>query len=167
MNESGSGPSGLPGAILLVEDDPDDAYLTMRAWTHRNPMDQVAWVRSGEEALCFLFAQGTYRDRDKTQVPQLVVLDLNLPDLDGLQVLVRMRADELLRAVPVVMLTGSTQTVDISEAYGAGVNSFISKPVRFEEFQAAVEQVASYWTAMNHVPPTGHPRHLKAMPAKG
>lgn len=141
--------------ILLVEDNPDDELLTLRALKKNNILNKVVVAHDGVEALEYLFGTGTYADRDVKTLPQLVLLDLKLPKVDGLEVLRLMRSDERTRLVPVVILTSSTERQDMLEGYGLGANSYVRKPVNFVQFTAAVEQLKSYWLVLNEHPPIG------------
>lgn len=141
--------------ILLVEDNPDDELLTLRALRKNNVLNKVIVARDGVEALEYLFATGTHAGRDAEVLPQLVLLDLKLPKVDGLEVLRLMRSDERTRLVPVVILTSSTERQDMLEGYGLGANSYVRKPVNFVQFTAAVEQLKSYWLVLNESPPIG------------
>jgi two-component system response regulator len=141
--------------ILLVEDNPDDELLTLRALRKQNVPNEVVVARDGVEALDYLFATGPYADRNPEEVPQLVLLDLKLPKVDGLEVLRRMRADERTRLVPVVILTSSREQQDILDGYGLGANSYVRKPVNFVQFTQAVEQLKSYWLVLNETPVGG------------
>jgi two-component system, response regulator len=138
--------------VLLVEDDADDAHLTLRALARRRTASRVAWVADGVEAMEFLFAEGRYAGRADEPPPQLVLLDLKLPRADGLQVLRRIRADDRLGPIPVVALTSSSQDRDVEAAYEAGVNSFVTKPVEYATFQAVVEELGAYWLDLNRGP---------------
>jgi len=139
--------------ILLVEDNPDDVELTLHAFQKHHLANRVHVVRDGAEALDFLFRTGAYKDRRTEDSPQLVLLDLKLPKVDGLEVLRRMKADPRNRMIPVVMLTSSREDRDITESYRLGVNSYIVKPVNFEQFTEAVRQLGLYWLLMNEPPP--------------
>lgn len=141
--------------ILLVEDNPDDELLTLRALKKNNVLNRVVVAHDGVEALEYLFATGSHAARDSEVLPQLVLLDLKLPKVDGLEVLRRMRSDERTRLVPVVILTSSTERQDMLEGYGLGANSYVRKPVNFVQFTAAVEQLKSYWLILNENPPIG------------
>lgn len=143
------------GVILLVEDNPDDELLTLRALKKNNVLNRVVVAHDGIEALEYLFATGSHAARDSEVLPQLVLLDLKLPKVDGLEVLRRMRSDERTRLVPVVILTSSTERQDMLEGYGLGANSYVRKPVNFLQFTAAVEQLNSYWLILNENPPIG------------
>ena len=142
-----------PVEILLVEDNPDDVELTLHAFQMHNLVNYVHVVRDGAEALEFRFRTGAYKDRRTEDSPQLVLLDLKLPKVDGLEVLRRMKADPRNRMIPVVMLTSSREDRDITEMYRLGVNSYIVKPVNFEQFTEAVRQLGLYWLLMNEPPP--------------
>ncbi len=139
--------------ILLVEDNPDDVELTLRALKQYNIKNEIAVVRDGEEALDFLFASGAYADRDARAMPAVVILDLKLPKVDGLEVLQRMRADERTKLVPVVILTSSKEEGDMVNGYKLGANSYVRKPVDFTEFVEAARQLGLYWLVVNEPPP--------------
>jgi len=138
--------------ILLVEDDPQDVELTMEALGEYKLANQIAVARDGVEALDFLHRTGAHRDRPAGN-PVVVLLDLKMPRLDGVEVLRRMRADEALRLVPVVILTSSRESRDLEECYRLGVNAYVVKPVRFGEFVEAVKQVGVFWALINEPPP--------------
>jgi two-component system response regulator len=144
--------NGDVGYILLVEDSEDDVDLTLRALARQNIANEVEVVRDGAEALDFLFARGSYAGRDPRDLPQLVLLDINLPKLSGIQVLRRMRENQVTRMVPVVMLTTSEQDEDVVESYSSGANSYVQKPIDFEEFTEAVKQLGVYWLLVNQGP---------------
>ena len=135
--------------ILLVEDNPDDAKLTLRAFTRNNIANPVSVVPDGIEALDYLFARGTYADRAGMALPTLVILDLKLPRLDGLGVLKAMRADERTRFTPVVVMTTSGEEQDLIASYALGANSYVRKPVDFAEFIEAAKTLGLYWRVMN------------------
>lgn len=141
--------------ILLVEDNPDDELLTLRALKKQTVQSEVVVARDGVEALDYLFATGPHAGRDPEATPQLVLLDLKLPRVDGLEVLRRMRSNERTRLVPVVILTSSREQQDILDGYGLGANSYVRKPVNFVQFTAAVEQLKSYWLVLNEAPVGG------------
>ena len=141
--------------ILLVEDNPDDEALTLRALKKSHVMNEVVIARDGVEALDYLFATGAYAGRDESVMPHLVLLDLKLPKVDGLEVLRRMRADERTRLLPVVVLTTSNEQRDIIDSYSFGANSYIRKPVDFLQFTEAVQQLGLYWLLLNIGPPPG------------
>jgi two-component system, response regulator len=138
--------------ILLVEDDPNDVDLTLRAFRARNLTNQVFVARDGEEALDFFFSDKAHPLRDIGVTPRVILLDLKLPKVDGLEVLRRLRADERTRSLPVVVLTSSNEEPDIAAAYRLGANSYIVKPVDFEAFARAVSEVGLYWVLLNEQP---------------
>ncbi len=138
--------------ILLVEDNPTDAELTLRAFKARNFANQVFVARDGAEALDFFFGDGSHPLRNIGVVPKVVLLDLKLPKVDGLEVLRRLKADERTRTIPVVILTSSREEPDIAAAYRLGANSYIVKPVDFEAFARAVSEVGLYWLLLNEPP---------------
>jgi len=140
--------------ILLVEDNPTDAELTMRALRKKNLANNLVWVKDGVEALDFIFCKGQYENRPNL-TPRLILLDLKLPKVDGIEVLRAIKADAKTRTVPVVMLTSSHEERDIVESYQLGVNSYIVKPVDFEKFLDMVSQVGLYWALVNKVPQSG------------
>src|SRR5215211_2999306 len=139
--------------ILLVEDNPDDELLTLRALKKSGVKNEVVVAHDGVEALDYLFASGPHSGRDPAVMPQLILLDLKLPRVDGLEVLRRLRSDERTRRLPVVILTSSREQRDMLEGYGLGANSYIRKPVNFEQFVKAVELLRSYWLVLNEDPP--------------
>jgi two-component system response regulator len=141
-------------AILLVEDNPDDEALTIRAFKKNNIKNEVIVARDGVEALDYLFGTGPYAGRDVTALPQVVLLDLKLPKVDGLEVLRRVRADERTRILPVVILTSSKEEQDVASGYRLGANSYVRKPVNFDEFLEAARQLGLYWLLLNESPPT-------------
>jgi two-component system response regulator len=139
--------------ILLVEDNPDDVDLTLRALARNHIANQVIVARDGLEALEYLFGTGRYAGRDVSQRPAVTLLDLKLPKLDGLEVLKRIRADERTKLLPVVILTTSREQQDLINGYSLGANSYIVKPVDFEKFVAAVGQLGLYWIILNESAP--------------
>ena len=138
--------------ILLVEDNPTDAELTLRALRRYNLSNNVVWVKDGAEALDFLNCRGEYATR-KNGTPKLILLDLKLPKIDGIEVLRALKSDNKTKVIPVVMLTSSQEERDLVESYRLGVNSYIVKPVDFEKFLETVSQVGFYWSLMNKIPP--------------
>jgi len=141
--------------ILLVEDNPDDELLTLRALQKSNILNEVVVTRDGAEALDYLFASGAYSDHDPNDLPEVVLLDLRLPKIDGLEVLRRLRAHKRTKLLPVVVLTTSDEESDIIASYNLGANSYIQKPVDFTQFMAAVQQLGLYWLVLNITPPKG------------
>lgn len=139
--------------ILLVEDNPDDEALTLRALKKNNIKNEVVVARDGQEALDYLFGRGNYSGRDIEVMPQVVLLDLKLPKLDGFEVLRRIRDDGRTRLLPVVILTSSNEERDRLNGYGLGANSYVRKPVEFGEFIEAVRQLGLYWLILNERPP--------------
>ena len=140
-------------AILLVEDNPDDEALTLRAFKKHNITNEVVVAHDGAEALEYLFGTGRYAGRDLEVMPQLILLDLKLPKVDGLEVLRQLRADDRTRLLPVVVLTSSTEERDLVESYRLGANSYVRKPVDFTQFVEAARQLGLYWLLMNQPPP--------------
>ena len=138
--------------ILLVEDNPNDVELTLRALRKQNLDGKVYVVRDGAEALDFIFASGNYAARKIEARPKVVLLDLKLPKVDGIEVLRRVKADERTKSIPIVMLTSSQEERDVAESYRLGVNSYIVKPVDFSNFVHAVSQLGMYWHMLNRVP---------------
>ena len=136
--------------ILLVEDNPDDVELTRLAFEEANVANHLIVVRDGAEALDYIFARGRYASRDASALPSIVLLDLNLPKLDGREVLQAIRAHPATRDLPVIVLTTSAEPFDVEASYALGVNSYIQKPVDFEQFVWAVRQVGLYWLVLNH-----------------
>jgi len=141
--------------ILLVEDNPNDEELTMRALKKGNIVNPIVVAHDGEEALDYLFARGAHAGRSASALPQLVLLDLKLPKIDGLEVLRALRADEQTRLLPVVILTSSVEEQDLVRGYGLGANSYVRKPVDFLQFVEAVRQLGVYWLLLNEAAPLG------------
>jgi CheY-like chemotaxis protein len=139
--------------ILLVEDNPDDEELTLRALRKSNIVNEVFVARDGQEAIDFLFATGKHAGREPRAMPAVVLLDLKLPKLNGIDVLHRMRADPRTKLVPVVVLTSSSEDEDMMRSYESGANSYVRKPVEFPAFAAAVTQLGIYWMLLNQGPP--------------
>lgn len=144
-----------PRSILLVEDNRDDQALTLRALRANNIVNEVVVVEDGVEALDYLLGTGPYAGADAAPLPQVMLLDLKLPKVDGLEVLQRLRAHPRTRLLPVVILTSSREERDIVSSYGLGANSYIRKPVDFDEFREAVRQLGLYWLLLNVSPPLG------------
>ena len=140
--------------ILLIEDNPDDEALTLRALEKNNIKNDVVVARNGAEALDYLFGTGPYAGRDLTVMPQVTLLDLKLPKIDGLEVLRQLRANELTRLLPVVILTSSNEEQDRVNGYGLGANSYVRKPIDFGQFMDAVRQLGLYWLILNEPAPT-------------
>ncbi len=138
--------------ILLVEDNPTDAELCIRALKKSNLANSLVWVKDGAEALDFLFATGVYADRDILSPPKVVLLDLRLPKIDGLEVLRKVKDDERTKSIPVVVLTSSKEDRDVVDSYKLGVNSYISKPVEFDAFAKTVSDLGLYWLLVNYPP---------------
>lgn len=144
--------NGATGYILLVEDTQDDIDLTLRALRKQNILNEVIVMQDGAEAIDFLFARGDHSHRDPRELPQLVLLDINLPKLSGLQVLKRLRDNPMTKMVPVVMLTTSKEDRDVVESYVSGANSYVQKPIAFDDFTEAVKQLGVYWLIVNQSP---------------
>jgi two-component system response regulator len=138
--------------ILLVEDNPDDVELTLRAFAKNRLAEDIVVARDGAEALDYLFATGVHEGRDPSSLPRMVLLDLQLPKIDGLEVLRRLRADSRTRRLPVIVLTSSREHQDILRSYDLGANSFVRKPVDFVEFIEAARQLGMYWLGLNEPP---------------
>ena len=140
-------------SILLVEDNPDDVALTLRALKQNNIRNEVVVARDGSEALDYLFGKGIYANRDMSVSPQVILLDLKLPKIDGMEVLKRIRLDAKTKLLPVVILTSSKEEQDLVNGYKTGANSYIRKPVDFEQFVEAVRHLGLYWLILNESPP--------------
>src|SRR5262249_39830038 len=138
--------------ILLVEDNADHATLTMRALKDGNMLNEIFWVKDGQEALDFLHRQGTYGEAGRAPRPGPILLDIRLPKLDGHEVLRQIKSDASLRVIPVVMLTTSERDDEIQKCYEAGVNSYVSKPVKFSDFAQTIKSLKLYWVMVNHLP---------------
>jgi len=140
--------------ILLVEDNPNDEELTLRALRKANIANEVAIARDGQDALDFLFGTGKYAGREPPAMPAVVLLDLKLPKLDGIDVLKRIRADPRTKLIPVVVLTSSSEDEDMVRSYQSGANSYVRKPIEFSAFANAVTQLGMYWVLINQIPPS-------------
>ena len=139
--------------ILLVEDNPDDETLTIRALKKHNIKNEIIVAHDGVEAIDYLFGTGPFAGRDLPRLPEIVLLDLKLPKLDGLDVLRKLRSDERTKLLPVIILTSSNEDHDRLRSYGLGANSFVRKPVVFDQFIEAVGQLGSYWLLLNQAAP--------------
>jgi len=139
--------------ILLVEDNPDDAELTLHALRKNNLANHIHLARDGEEALDFLFCRGAHRGRRPDHPPRVILLDLKLPKVDGLEVLRQVKGDPRTRAIPVIILTSSREEKDLINGYALGVNSYIQKPVNFDQFRETVKQLGLYWLLVNQPVP--------------
>jgi CheY-like chemotaxis protein len=142
----------LNAEILLVEDNATDAELCMRALKKRNLTNRIVWAKDGSEALDFLFAEGAYAGRDTSVMPKVILLDLRMPKVGGLEVISKVKSTEHLKSIPIVVLTSSREDIDVKESYRLGANSFVSKPVVFEEFAEAVAKLGLYWLIVNKPP---------------
>jgi CheY-like chemotaxis protein len=140
--------------ILLVEDNPSDEKLTVQAFARCGVANELVIARDGVEALDYLFATGSHQGRDASQLPTVILLDLNLPRVDGLEVLRRLRADERTRLLPVVVLTASKEQEDVLRSYSLGANAYVRKPVDFTEFSKAASTLGLFWLLMNQPPPS-------------
>jgi len=138
--------------ILLVEDNPQDAELMIRALRKQNLANQIHIAEDGAEALDFIFCNGKYADRDFSKSPKVIFLDLKLPKVSGLEVLQELKSNPLTRTLPVVVVTSSRENPDIKKAYELGVNSYVVKPVNFEDFLKAMSQIGLYWLLVNEIP---------------
>jgi len=152
MNQPNDSLPDRPIAILLVEDNPADAELTMRALRRSRITNRIELLQDGAEALDFLFCRGDYAHRSITNHPQVILLDLKLPKVSGLEVLRQLKADPRTHMIPIVVLTSSAEDSDVIESYELGVNSYIVKPVDFEQFNQAVQQLGFYWILFNRSP---------------
>ena len=147
--------TGMEVELLLVEDNDKDVELTVRALRRENLCNQIQVARDGEEALDFLFCRGAYADRSFNHIPRVVLLDLKLPLIDGLEVLRRVRSDSRTKLLPIVILTSSEEDHDITQSYRSGANSYVRKPVDFIQFSEAIRELGLYWLLLNQAPP--HP----------
>jgi two-component system, response regulator len=139
--------------ILLIEDNPSDVLLTQRALEKNHIRNELAVAEDGQEALDYLFCVGAYAGRNPAHLPTLILLDLKLPKVDGLEVLRRIRSDDRTRRIPIVVLTSSKEQEDLAKSYDLGANSFVRKPVDFSQFVEAVKQLGLYWLVLNEPPP--------------
>jgi two-component system response regulator len=135
--------------VVLVEDNPNDAELAIRALKEYNFANKLMWLKDGVEALDFIFAQGQYTDRSVEEVPKVILLDLKLPRVDGLEVLEKIKSDTRTKSIPVVVLTSSSEERDIIASYNLGVNSYVIKPVDFDKFVDAAKEIGLYWMLLN------------------
>ena len=147
-----------PTDILLIEDNADHAALTMRSLRDGNMLNEIFWVKDGEEAVDFLSHSGRYAAPARAPRPGLILLDIRLPKLDGHEVLRHIKSDSALRAIPVIMLTTSERDDEITACYEAGVNSYVSKPVKFTDFVQTIKSLKLYWIMVNHLPDPTAPR---------
>lgn len=138
--------------ILLVEDNPDDADLTIRELQKHKLANKLVWVKDGEEALDFIFGEGSYAERNSKHKPKVVFLDLKLPKIDGIEVLREIRSREETKLLPVVILSSSREDQDVISTYNLGVNSYIVKPVEFDDFSRAIREIGYYWVVTNQAP---------------
>jgi two-component system, response regulator len=151
--------------ILLVDDSPEDVELTIRALRRHKIANDIEVVEDGAEALDFLFCRGAYKERKFPHPPKLILLDLKLPKVDGLEVLRAMRADDRTKTIPVVILTSSKEQRDLIAGYNLGVNAFVQKPVDFEQFGEAIRHIGMFWVLVNQAPPPGVFAEAKAQGA--
>lgn len=138
--------------ILLVEDNKNDAELAIRALKKNNVSNSIVWVKDGEEAIHYLFGEGEYSKRNINNKPKIVLLDLKLPKIDGIEVLQKIRSNQLTKKLPVVMLTSSNEEKDIVKSYDLGVNSYVVKPLDFNDFAKSISDIGLYWVVMNQSP---------------
>jgi len=138
--------------ILMVEDNPDDAELALRAFRKNNIANRIVHLKDGEEAVDFIFAKNKYSSRNPDDLPKMILLDLKLPKMDGLEVLEVLKSNEKTKRIPVIMLTSSKEEKDIVKSYSLGVNSYIVKPVDFEQFVLSVKDIGYYWLLLNQNP---------------
>jgi len=144
--------NGTAVEVLLVEDSDADAELAIRALSKRGLANHLVWLKDGAEALDFLFATGAYAEREVSNGPKVILLDLKMPRVNGIEVLRRVKSDERTKLIPVVVLTSSKEDVDLDECYRLGVNSYVSKPVEFDDFAKVVSELGMYWLLINQLP---------------
>lgn len=142
--------------ILFVDDSPQDTELALQALAEHNLMNEVVALRDGAEALDYLYRRGRFNDRDGED-PVVILLDLKMPKVDGLEVLRQLKADERLKVIPIVVMTSSREETDMAKSYQLGVNAYVVKPVKFEEFVGAVRHIGTFWALLNSPPPTSQP----------
>ena|SRR6516164_3957065 len=138
--------------VVLVEDNETDAELCIRALRKKNLANDLVWLKDGAQALDFIYCRGAYRDRDIADKPSLILLDLRMPKVDGIEVLQELKGDKRMQTVPVIILTSSTENPDMEKCYRLGANSFVSKPVEFEAFAEAAAKIGMYWLLINQQP---------------
>ena len=143
---------GKPIGILLVEDDADHVELILRALKENNLLNEVYVVKDGQEALDFMYHQGSYKDEEKSPRPGLILLDIKLPKIDGIEVLKRLKGDPQFKSIPIIMLTTSTRDEEVAECYAVGANSYVTKPMDCEDFTKKVRELKLYWTIINTLP---------------
>ncbi|MFO7985024.1 MAG: response regulator [Desulfatiglandaceae bacterium] len=143
---------GKPVDILLVEDNPDHAELTLKALTQNNILNEVHWISDGQEALDFMYHRGSYNDPERYPRPGLILLDIRLPKVDGLDVLKQLKEDPQFKSIPVIMLTTSDRDEEIARSYAGGANSYVVKPMDFKNFMKKVRELKLYWTITNSLP---------------
>jgi two-component system, response regulator len=144
--------NSTPVEILLIEDNPSDIKLTLKALQKHSLANKVTVLKDGAEALDFIFAEGIYADRNNKELPKVIFLDLKLPLVDGIEVLRKLKSEEITKKIPVVVLTSSKESKDIDECYKLGVNSYVVKPLDFEKFLESVSNLGLYWVLMNEPP---------------
>ncbi|MDD5491479.1 MAG: response regulator [bacterium] len=138
--------------LLIVEDDPNDAELLLRVFKQHRLVNKVSLLKDGAEALDFIFARGAYSAKEVNDESKVIILDLKLPKINGIEVLEKLKADERTRKIPVVVLTSSRENKDVKEAYRLGVNSYVTKPIKFDEFAKVVSELGIYWLMLNKLP---------------
>ena len=138
--------------IVLVEDSFDDAELTMRSLKRSNFVNEIIWLKDGEEAVNYLLGKGDYENRDTSIKPRLILLDLKIPKLSGIEVLQQIKKDENLRKIPVVVMTSSKENTDLEKCYELGANSYVVKPINFSDFMDVTKEISMYWVLINQIP---------------